>query len=104
MSVEVQIPLADAIRALRAEIASAQRLAQGEAVRFGLGTVELEFQVVVTRDAGGTGAINFGVVSFGATGKVASAETHKVKISLTPLNASGDATVYVGDRVGERPG
>src|SRR5215831_6252698 len=46
------IPLQDAIRALRAEILAAHAEASTEEVRFELGPIEMEFQVVARREIG----------------------------------------------------
>ena len=88
------LPLADAVRALRAEIVAAADAGRNETIRFGLGTIELEFQVVAKRDAGADGKIKFGVLGvgleIGGSAKIASEHVQKVKITLNPLQVNSE--------------
>jgi hypothetical protein len=95
---ELQIPLAEAIRALRRELLVAVREGADKELQFGLGPIELELQLEISREAGGEAGIKFWVVSVGAKGTRTSATTHTVKITLAPL---GD--VRVGSLVPEPP-
>jgi hypothetical protein len=99
MSEQVEVPLAEAIRALRREIVVASRAGKDEDVRFKLGPIELEFALEVSREAGGDAGLKFWVVSLGGQAKRGSATTHTVKLVLTP--AGGD--VLVGDEVQDEP-
>jgi hypothetical protein len=85
----VDIGVADAVRALRDELTAAIAAGRDEDLRFRVGPVEMEFQVAVARETSGSGKIRFWVVDMGASGKVTSTATHKVKLSLEPISASG---------------
>jgi hypothetical protein len=103
---DTEIPLADAIRALRRELVAAVGEGADQDVRFALGPIELELQVEMSREAGGQGGIAFWVVSLGGSGKRASAVTHSVKLSLTPTLASDvgeDVPLVVGSDLVQRP-
>jgi hypothetical protein len=82
---DIQIPLADAIRALRSELLKAVRAGQGEDIRFALGEVELEMQVEAAREATGEAGIKFWVVSIGGKGSRSSGTTHTVRLTLAPV-------------------
>lgn len=87
---DVSIPLAAAVRALRAELVEAVRQAEGEELLFALGQVELELQVGVSKEAGGEAGIKFWLVSIGGSGSRASSTTHTIRLSLSPVSASGE--------------
>ena len=101
-----QIPLANAIRAIRAEVVDAVRASDGEELRFALGVVELELQVEAVSEAGGEAGVKFWVVSAGAKGNRKSGSTHTLRVSLTPIRvgAHGDVTtdVLVASELEER--
>jgi hypothetical protein len=82
------IPLKDALQALRAEIVEAADGVSGENIRFELGPIEMEFQVVAQRSGGADGKIGFHIfgaeASIGANGKMESSRTQKIKLTLTP--------------------
>jgi hypothetical protein len=86
---EALVGLADAIKALRQELATATEEGQGKSVRFELGPVEMEFLLQVTKDAGGSAGVQFWVVSLGGQTGISSGSTHRVKLALTPKDASG---------------
>jgi hypothetical protein len=86
---EAWVGLADAVRALRTELTTAIAEGSGEALRFELGPVEMEFLLEVTREAGAEGGVKFWVVSLGGKGSVTRGSTHRVRLSLTPKDASG---------------
>ena len=70
--------------------------AKGEAVQFALGPIELELQVQLSREGGPSGKVNVYVFEIGGSGKVASAETQKVKLTLMPKGPGG-GDVHVGE-------
>lgn len=86
------IPLASAIRALRAELQDAMSAGAGEQLRFALGSVELELQVQAASEGAGEASIKFWVVSIGGRGGRSSEATHTLRLSLTPVRvgAGGD--------------
>src|ERR1019366_5820148 len=110
---EAMIELADVISELRAELDRARLAAEGSALRFGLGPVELEVTVALDREGTTGGKVRFWVAEVGAEGKIASTSTQRIKLTLNPsLGVPGEngtlavlqESVYVhGDTVpGER--
>jgi hypothetical protein len=93
-----KIPLANAIRALREELAQAVREGQDEEVRFRVGPVDLEFQVEISKEASGKAGVAFWVVSVGGGGGRSSSTANTVKINLQPVDKHGNL-VAVGARV-----
>lgn len=93
MMAEQWVGLADAIRALRAELTTAMAEGTGEALRFELGPVEMEFLLEVGREAGGEAGVKFWVISLGGKGGVSSGSTHRVTLSLTPKAGAGGPPV-----------
>ena len=91
------IPLRDVIRVLRSEIIAAAEDASTQAVRFDLGPIEMEFQVVVKKELGGEAKLGFHIfvadATVGGSGKGAAERTQKVKFVLNPV---------LVDMVGER--
>jgi hypothetical protein len=83
------IPLRDTIQALRAEIMQAAEAASTQSVRFELGSIEMEFQIVVKREGGGEAKLGFHILAadtaLSGSGKVASEGTQKVKFVLNPV-------------------
>ena len=96
------IGLPEAIRSLRAQLSEAMREGAGEALRFRVGPVELEFEVQMTREAGVEGGVKFWVVSVGAKGSMSAATTHRLKISLQPQTPEGEDAM-VAEEVAQRP-
>lgn len=87
------LPLSEVVRVLRAELAEAIREGQGEAVRFELGPVELEVNVVVARERAGKMETSFKILGWGAGGDVGAKWTdqrvQKLKIVLNPTDRLG---------------
>jgi hypothetical protein len=73
--------LADAIAALRRELAKAMESGEGQRIKFRLQPVEITIQAVVTK--GADGRIGWSVIGIG--GKAESARTHALKVILQPL-------------------
>ena len=92
---EPTFPLVDAIRALRTEIQEAGQAADRETLRFELGPIDLEFQVVAKREGGASGKISFHIFGTGAelggSGKLADERTQKVKLVLNPVEMKSGA-------------
>jgi hypothetical protein len=107
VAAEFEIPLAEAVRALRSELVEAVREGAGEEVRFALGPVELELALALTKEAGVEGGVRFWVVSLGGKGTRTTASTHTVRLTLTPVLVDVDGTVHtdvvVGSEVTRRP-
>jgi hypothetical protein len=92
------IPLRDAIGVLRSEILAARQDASTEEVRFELGPIEMEFQVVASKEFGGDAKLGFHIfaaeATLGGSGKGTDERTQKVKFVLNPISvdASGHQT------------
>ena len=102
------VPLGAAIRSLRAELLQAMQDARGEELRFAIGPVELEFQLTATTEASAGGAVRFWVIDADAKGSRASATTHTLRVTLTPVHASkvqdGEDDVLVASELRPRGG
>jgi hypothetical protein len=83
------IPLKDTIEALRNEIMAAAEAASTQSVRFELGSIEMEFQVVAKREKGGEAKLGFHIfaadATLGGSAKGADERTQKVKLVLNPV-------------------
>lgn len=85
-----EIGLADVIRALRGELELAISEGEGERVQFTAKSVELEFQVGVTRSTEGSGGVRFWVLELGGGKSYGSEAIQRVALSLKPTLESGD--------------
>lgn len=85
------VGLADAVRGVRAELQAAMAEGQGSDLRFEVGPVELEFAVDVRKEGGVNAGVKVYVVSFGAKGSEAATTTHRLKLTLHPKDAQGNA-------------
>ncbi|HEX4954674.1 MAG TPA: trypco2 family protein [Thermoanaerobaculia bacterium] len=85
-----RIRLATMVQQLREELAEAVRQGKGQEIQFELGDIELELQVVVSRE--GTGKLGFSVLGFeaGIGDKEDESRVQKLKLVLRPQNATGD--------------
>lgn len=93
---EELLPLAEAVQALRSELGRAADAAENEEIRFGVGPIEVEFQIAAKREGGPQGTIKFGVlgvgVEAGGSAKFVSERTQKVKLSLKPVRVARDGS------------
>jgi hypothetical protein len=80
------IGLEEVIRTIRAELTAAMLEDAGGVVRFRPGPVELEFLVQVSREKGADGGVKFWVISIGGSAKATSSTTHRIKVTLDPLD------------------
>jgi|GEM_PF-1673120 len=100
------IPLATAIRALRAELEQAIAAGENERLRFALGPVELELQVQASVEVAGHAEAKLWVLSLGGKGARSSEATHTLRLTLMPVRAGafGDdkGDVLVASDVEER--
>jgi hypothetical protein len=101
--VEADLGLAEAIQALREELAIAREAADAEDVLFGVGTVEVELTVVAKRQGGGKAGATFGVVTIGVDGSIAREQTHKLKVQLTPRDGVTGKSIDVDAVIGKIP-
>jgi hypothetical protein len=94
----MDIELADLLASLRSEIGRARLDADGQDVRFGIKSIDLELQVAVEKSAEAKAGVRFWVVSLGGGGSTTSARTHTIKLSLDARTSAGDP-VLTGDDV-----
>ncbi|MEW2077814.1 trypco2 family protein [Streptomyces sp. NPDC012403] len=83
------VGLAEAVRAVRRELAEAVADGDGTDVRFDVGPVELEFTVDVRKEQGADGGVRVWVLSAGGKGTKTSGTTHRMLVSLTPVTGDG---------------
>lgn len=84
-----RIGLVEAIRSLRSELIQAMAEGEGSRLQFRVDPVELEFSVAMTKEASGQAGVKFWVVSAGAKGTVGSESSHRIKLTLHPVEESG---------------
>ncbi|MEW2477946.1 trypco2 family protein [Micromonospora gifhornensis] len=91
------LPIEQALRSLRAELASAIRQAESESLKFSVESVELQLQVVATTAGGANAGLGlWQVLTLGAKIDHSRAATHLVKLVLKP-QLDGKSNVEVGD-------
>src|ERR1017187_7123094 len=90
----VNVGLANAITALREELAAAMDQGEGAPMRFRLGAIEVTLQAAVTTEAGGK--IGWHVLGLGASRN--SATTQTLLLHLEPVWRRDDGS-YTGDFV-----
>jgi hypothetical protein len=85
------IGLAEAVVALRAELAAAAATGADQEIQFPVGPVQLEFHVGVTKSADAKGGLKFWVLEFSGGGSRATETTHKLIVTLEPpIDAAGE--------------
>ncbi|HET9382830.1 MAG TPA: trypco2 family protein [Streptomyces sp.] len=90
------IGLADAIGAVRAELARAQAEGARSDWRFSVEQVNLEFSVQFHRGGDGGAGLKLGVVEARLGGTVSRDTTHRVEVSLKPQPLPGGGHQLVG--------
>ncbi|WP_063909999.1 trypco2 family protein [Herbidospora yilanensis] len=84
------IELAQVVMGLRAELNRALADGADEELRFGVGPIELEVTVAVTREVSAGGKVKIWVVEANGTGKLGDVTTQRIKLTLDPkLTATG---------------
>ncbi|MDP5315596.1 trypco2 family protein [Streptomyces poriferorum] len=81
--------LAVVVQELRSQLNQAMSDGANDPIKFELGPVELEFEVVVTRERGAEGGLKVSVLSLGAKGTRSRGKTHRMKFVLTPQDSQG---------------
>lgn len=85
-----KIGLVETVEKLRAELAEAVEKGRDAEIQFPVGSIQLEFNVVVSRDVEAKGGLQFWIVSFGGGAKEGEQVTHKVVINLeSPVGPDG---------------
>ena len=100
------VSLAESIRALRDELAEADRKGAGSDIRFRVKPVTLTVQTVVRREAGINGKVRWWLVEASAEGKVMSESTQTLQLELEPLRVTpaGEREWVEVDQVTPEPG
>lgn len=92
------IELASVIRDLREELQTAVEAGRDQELRFELGPIDLEVEVVVERSDETSGKVRFWIVDAGAQRTGQHASTQRIKLSLTPrMAATGRAPQVSGE-------
>ena len=82
----VGVGLADAISQVRAELEQALQEGKDSSIGFEAGPVELEFEIGFTKSREAGGGFQLSVLSLGAKGQGSSMTTHRVTVSLNPVD------------------
>jgi hypothetical protein len=89
--------LSEVIAKLRQDLARARTEGAGKDLRFSLDEIELEFQVVVTKEGNGKLGVKFLVIDAEAGGKYANAVTQKIKLKMKLSEKGGKDTEISGE-------
>src|SRR5262249_33415591 len=92
------ITLSEAVQNLREEVTLAMEAGMDDVIRFESSAVELELQVELMREATAKGGVKWLVFEAGADAKVSSKSVHKLKVTLIPIDRSGNK-LKIRDRV-----
>jgi hypothetical protein len=90
-----QIRLSELIDALRVELAVAIDQGKNQAIQFGVGPIELEVEIGVSKTTTGGGGVEFWVVKAAGERGHEDVVTHRVKVTLEPKLASGSGPLEV---------
>lgn len=91
------IELAEAVEAVRRQLAAAAERAAGERFQFEVGTVELEFSVELRREVKTGGRVKAWVLSAEAEAGAGRSRTHRVTVSLTPKDLVTNDNVLISN-------
>jgi Trypsin-co-occurring domain 2 len=83
------IGLAEVIKALRSELERAMTEGESERLQFQASSLDVEFQVGITKTAEGSAGIRFWVFELGGSASHATESIQKVNLSLQPIMAEG---------------
>jgi hypothetical protein len=92
MSQQPSVDLADTIRVLRHQLSEAMHEGQDQELRFEIGEVQLEFEIVVKKDASADGGIRFGVISLGAKANIGNEASHRISLVMQPVVLKADGS------------
>ncbi|MFJ5230866.1 trypco2 family protein [Kitasatospora sp. NPDC088391] len=99
------IELADAVEAIRGQLAEAAERGRGQAVQFEVGPVTLDFTVELTRDVRAKGGVRAWVLSADAEAGASVTRTHQVTVTLTPKDAATGGSLDIShEDLGGRDG
>jgi NTP-dependent ternary system trypsin peptidase co-occuring protein len=89
--------LGETISAIRSELQAALDEGRDEAVQFTTGPVELEFSVEVRKDGGANAKVFVLPWTVEAHASAGVAQTHRIKLTLQPVNGHGDDLRIAGE-------
>jgi len=97
------VPLADAIEALRQQLTAAMLAGEKSPLRFTVEELTLELEVAVSYGGGGHAGIKFWLVDFGGKGEHSNAATHRIAMKLKPMDEH-QQHINLGDTSALKPG
>jgi hypothetical protein len=102
-----RIELATYVDALRSELQRCIEMSAKEDLRFATDKIDLEIEVGVETEVGGTGEVKFRFLVFdatlGADGKRTVSNTQTIKLSLAPVYKGKTGPVMVGATTSQQP-
>ncbi|MCF3102338.1 hypothetical protein IPZ58_12175 [Streptomyces roseoverticillatus] len=96
--------LAQAVQAVRDELMSAAAQGAGSDIAFKVGPIALEFTVELKKDARARGGIRAFVVSGETDAGMSRTRTHRVSLTLEPVQANGEPVLIAADDEGDVSG
>lgn len=96
------MPIAQAIRELRSQLAAA--MADDAPLRFRVDKLEVEFELALGTDFGSDGKLGWGIFSLGGSAKRSDERTHRLTMALTLIDPRTGQPVLVHGQQGDRPG
>jgi hypothetical protein len=97
------IGLRQAVAAVRAELIEAMNDGVDSALRFEIGPVELDFAIDVSTTATGEVGVRVWVLSLAGKGERAVRNSHRVTVTLNPVDPSDGMRARIADRVISQP-
>jgi len=94
--VMAKIRLAEMVQELRQELTAAIAAGEGEDLRFRLGEIELEAEVVVTKEGSGKAGVKFWVMDAELGGSAEKKSVHRIKLRLEPETSRGGSVSLAG--------
>lgn len=85
-----ELALSDVLIKLREDLATVQREGEGKDVRFVVDDVEIQLQVVVTRQGEGKAGIKFWVINAEAGVHAAASTTQNLRLKLKAVGENGE--------------
>ncbi|MGI5421552.1 trypco2 family protein [Actinomadura luteofluorescens] len=98
-----ELGLAESIAALRAELMEALEAGKDSEFAFGVGQIQLEFHVGVTRQGGASGKAKFWVLELGGDGSYRREEMQRVTVTLEPPLDGDGRPIKVTRDLGNKP-
>jgi hypothetical protein len=105
MKSTTQVDLAEAIRNLRRELATAMEEGQNEGLHFAVENIELEMSIEIERSGDAEGKVSFKVLGtgldVGGHGGLTRENSHRLKLTLKAFGPSG--SLQIRDEAAGRP-